>query len=294
MKSLVSLPLSRWMMFAGCAAFFATTPQGVAAANTPAARSAGDPPALRVCADPDYLPYSNRARQGFENKVASLVAKAMGRKLEYTWASYRVPGGFSNFLAENLDAHKCDVIMNLPTGDTEELWTKPYYRSSYVFITRKDKHLHIRSMSSVSMNAIRIGFESDTTPETAMKMLGLIDHAVGFHIADNPHASPRKLLQVVQDGKVGVMVTWEPAIGAFMKDYPDLQMRRVPSEEYGPGLPQVNYAYAMSMGVRKGDTALRNQLNAVIAAHKSEIAATLARFNVRLLPNAKSFNYSNH
>src|SRR5580692_5222052 len=69
---------------------------------------------LRVCADPDYLPYSNRAGEGFENKVAAVLAQTMGRTLEYHWASYRGAGGFSNFLADNLDAGKCDVVMNLP------------------------------------------------------------------------------------------------------------------------------------------------------------------------------------
>ncbi|HQT62259.1 MAG TPA: transporter substrate-binding domain-containing protein [Acidiphilium sp.] len=289
--------MTRWMMFAGCAAFLAATPKGSAAASTTAQPSktshSGTSHVLRVCADPGYLPYSNRAGEGFENKIAELVAHAMGRKLEYTWASYRAHGGFSNFLALNLDARKCDVIMNLPAGDNEELATKPYYRSSYVFVTRKDKHLHIRSMRSVSMHSVKIGFEAETTPETAVKILGLIRNAVVFHVAGNPAASPRELLQAVQDGKVGVMVTWEPAIGAFMKDYPDLQLRRVPSEEYGPGLPAVHYSYAMSMGVRKGDTALRAALDKVIATHKAEIAATLAKFNVGLMPNPRHYNYSN-
>lgn len=281
-------------MLAGCAAFFAATPNGSAAASTTAAQSASNSHVLRVCADPDYMPYSNRAGEGFENKVAEIVAKAMGRKLEYRWASYRAHGGFSNFLAENLDAHKCDVVMNLPTGDVQELWTKPYYHSSYVFITRKDKNLHIRSMRSVSMHSIKIGFEAGTTPVEAIKMLGLMQNAVSFHVAENPNASPRSLLQAVQDNKVGVMVTWEPAIGDFMKDYPDLQMRRVPSEEYAPGLPKVNYSYEMSMGVRKHDKALRDELNKVIASHRSEIKAELAKFNVRLLPNPEHFNYSNN
>jgi quinoprotein dehydrogenase-associated probable ABC transporter substrate-binding protein len=271
-------------------AAFAFSPHIAAAAN---AEPAAGSHVLRVCADPDYLPYSNRAGQGFENKVAALVAKAMGRKLEYTWASYRGHGGYSNFLAENLDTKKCDVVMNLPYGDHEEAYTKPYYHSSYVFITRKDKHLHIRSMNSVSMRSIKIGFEADTTPETAIKLLDLINNAVEFNVASQPQSSPKELLQAVQDGKVGVMITWEPAIGDFLKDYPDLQVARVPSEEYGPGLPTVDYTYGMSMGVRKNDTALKDALDKVIAAQKGEIAATLAKFDVRLLPNPRHVNFPN-
>lgn len=277
----------RWAASAVAVAL-AIAPRAAPAAN---ADPVGASKVLRVCADPNYMPYSNRAKQGFENKVAALVAKAMGRTLEYHWVSERAHGGFSNFLAENLDKHKCDVVMDLPYNDNEEGYTKPYYSSSYVFVTRKDDHYHIRSMNSDSMRSITIGFEQGTTPETAIKLLDLIDHAVPFHIASNPNASPKLLLQAVQDKKVGVMITWMPAIGYYLKDYPDLQIRRVPSEEYGPGLPAVNYAYPMAMGVRKKDTALKAALNKVIASHKSEIAATLAKYDVRLLPNPRHVNF---
>lgn len=280
----------RWMGYAGLAAFAAAAPLAAFATN---AQATSNGKVLRVCADPDYLPFSNRAGQGFENKVAALVARAMGRKLEFVWASYRARGGFSNFLADYLDAGKCDVVMNLPTGDNEETYTKPYYRSSYVFITRKDKHYHIRSMNSVSMHSVKIGFEAGTTPETAMKMLGLIQNAVAFHIASNPNASPKAMLQAVQDGKVGVMITWEPAVGAFLKDYPGLQVARVPSEEYGPGLPAVGYTYSMSMGVRKHDAALKDQLDKVIASHQAAITSILAKYDVKLLPNPRHVNFSN-
>jgi quinoprotein dehydrogenase-associated probable ABC transporter substrate-binding protein len=280
----------RWALLAGVAAAISFAPRPTIAANADATANTH---VLRVCADPDYLPYSNRAGEGFENKVAALVAKAMGRTLEYTWASYRGHGGYSNFLADNLDARKCDVVMNLPYGDHEDGYTQPYYKSSYVFITRKDKHLHIRSMNSVSLHSIKIGFESDTTPETAIKLLDLVPNAVEFNIASNPQASPKELLQAVQDGKVGVMITWEPAVGNFLKDYPDLQMARVPSEEYGPGLPMVDYTYGMSMGVRKHDTALKDALDKVIVAQKDQIAATLAQFDVKLLANPRHVNFPN-
>lgn len=253
------------------------------------AAHAGQAP-LRVCADPNYLPYSNRAGQGFENKVAQIIANGMDRKLEYHWASYRGHGGFSNFLAENLDAHKCDVIMNLPFGDPEERATKPYYTSSYVFIYKKAKHYHLRSMNSVSLRSIKIGFEAGTAPETALKILGLTHNAVAFHIAGNPDASPKIMLQAVQDGKVGTMITWEPIIGDFLKEYPDLKVVKVPSEEYGPGLPAVRYTFAMSMGVRKHDKALRDKLDKVIASEKPKIDAVLTKYNVRLYPGRENIN----
>jgi mxaJ protein len=244
------------------------------------ARAAGAADTLQVCADADYLPFSNQAGEGFENKIAEFVAKAMGRNLEYHWASYRGPGGFSDFLAVNLDAGKCDAVMNLPYGDVEEGYTDPYYISSYVFVQKKSA-APVDSMQSPSLRAMKIGFESDTAPETALKIAGLTENAVEFHVADSPDASPKSMLQAVDDGRIGVLITWEPAIGYFLKDYPDLAVTRVPNQQMGPGLPSLRYTFAMAMGVRKNDTALKDALDAVIKAHRQELDAILAQYGVK-------------
>src|ERR1700730_10735887 len=115
--------------------------------------------ALRVCADPDYLPYSNRAGAGFENKIASSIAQALGETVEYTWASYRGRGGFPQFLSTTLDANKCDVVMSIPYGSREELTTRPYYVSSYVFVFDKSKKYDIASMDSPVLKRVKVGFE---------------------------------------------------------------------------------------------------------------------------------------
>src|SRR5712664_164400 len=86
--------------------------------------------ALSVCADPNYLPYSNRAGEGFENEIANLVAKALGETVDYTWASYRGHGGFPQFLSSTLDAKRCVVVMDMPYGSREELTRRPYYSRS--------------------------------------------------------------------------------------------------------------------------------------------------------------------
>src|SRR5215469_108030 len=99
--------------------------------------------ALKVCADADFLPYSNRAGEGFENKVAGAVAMWLGEPVEYTWASYRGHGGFPQFLSSTLDAKKCDLVMSIPYGSREELTTRPYYISSYVFIFSRNKNYSI-------------------------------------------------------------------------------------------------------------------------------------------------------
>jgi len=239
---------------------------------------------FRVCADPDYLPFSNRAGAGLENAIAELTAKALDAHLAYAWASNRGPGGFSEYLSRNLDAGKCDAVMNLPFGNQEELTTDPYYLSSYVFISRKADGYDLENMDSPILRKVKIGFEHGTPPEDALKLRDLILHAQAFSVGDTENLSPASMLQAVHAGRVDVMITWEPAIGWFLRDYPDLRVTRVPNSR-ASGAPE-QYLFSMAMGVRKGDEALKQRLDRVIAAHKATIDAILRRFDVRLYPAA--------
>lgn len=239
---------------------------------------------LRVCADPDYMPYSNRAGQGFENKIAETVARSLGDKLQYTWHSYRGRGGYDQFLSSTLDAGKCDVAINMPWGNPTELTTKPYYVSSYVFIFKRKKGYDIESMDSPVLHKLKIGFEADTPPEDGLKLRNLLDDVKVFHVADNKSESPKVMLQAVQDGTVDVMVTWEPAVGYYLKDYPDLKVVRVPNSR-ATGSPEM-YMFSMAMAVRKGNEKLKNELNHAIDAHKQALKAILAQYNVKLYPTA--------
>jgi mxaJ protein len=235
---------------------------------------------LRVCADPDYLPYSNRAGEGFENKIAEAVAKALGKTVEYTWASYRGRGGFSQFLASTLDANRCDVAMNIPYGSREELTTRPYYVSSYVFVFQKSKNYDVTSMDSPVLKTVKVGFERDTPVEDGIKMRGMIPRAVAFDVGDDNGESPVTMLKAVESGQVDVMITWQPAISGFLRDYPDLEVVAVPNER-ALGAPE-QYAFPMSMGVREGDEPLKKQLGEVIAQHQAELTSILNDNGVRL------------
>src|SRR5881396_2869358 len=118
------------MTFKAIAVLLASASMGVSLLSAQAA-------VLRVCADPDYLPYSNRAGEGFENKIAEAVARELGKDLQYNWASHRGPGGFSGFMSRTLKSNKCDVLMNIPYGNPETLTTQPYYvRPMYSFLRR--------------------------------------------------------------------------------------------------------------------------------------------------------------
>jgi mxaJ protein len=237
--------------------------------------------ALKVCADRNYLPFSNQAGAGFENKIAVAVAKALGEPLEYTWASYRGHGGFPQFLSTTLDAKKCDMVMSIPYGSREELTTRPYYTSSYVFVFAKDKHYDISSMDSPVLKRVKVGFERDTPAEDALKMRGMIPGTtVAFDIGEDNDASPSTLLKALKDGQIDVLITWQPAISAFLPAYPDFELVVVPNTR-ALGAPE-QYAFPMSMGVRAGDDALKNKLDEVIAKHQAELTAILSANGVKL------------
>ncbi len=248
----------------------------------PAWRCAASVNDFRVCADPDYLPFSNRAGEGFENKVAELTARQLGANLVEVWADTRGPGGFGEFLARNLDTGRCDAIMDMPYGSQEELTTDPYYVSSYVFIAKKAKSNDLESMDSPVLHKLRIGFERNTPPEEGLKIRDLLSQAQPFGVGDTENVSPVTMLRAVQDGSVDVMITWEPAVGWFLHDYPDLAVTRVPNARTS-GSPE-QYLFPMSMAVRKGNSTLKDRLDAVIARHKDALQEILHRFNVRLYP----------
>jgi mxaJ protein len=237
--------------------------------------------ALKVCADPSFLPYSNQARQGFENKVADAVSKWLGTPLEYTWASYRGHGGFPQFLSITLDAGKCQAVMSIPYGSRDELTTRPYYISSYVLVFPKSKNYRLSSMDSPVLKRLRIGFERETPVEEGLKIRGLIPgRARAFDISEDPNASPVSMLAALNEGRIDVLITWQPAIGVFLRDYPEMEVVPVPN---GRTLgPPEQYSFPMSMGVREGNEALKQKLDNVIQKHQAELTSVLSQNGVSL------------
>ena len=184
---------------------------------------------LKVCADPDYLPYSNRDGKGFENDIASYVADKLGAKLDYVWGNTRRHGGFSEYLARNLDNGRCDVVIDMPYGNQEELTTDPYYTSSYVFVFKKNKGHDLQSLDSPELHRLKVGFESETPIETGLQLRGMVMKAKSFDVGGKSGTSPRSVLEAVENGTIDVMITWQPSIGAFLKEYPDLTTVTVPN-----------------------------------------------------------------
>jgi mxaJ protein len=254
----------------------------VAASQAPARASD-----LRVCADPNYLPFSNRAGQGFENQLAAYVAHALGERLVYYWDDTRGPGGFDEFVQNTLNKKLCDVLIDVPYASDKIAPSSPYYISSYVFVFPKRKHYDIESMDSPDLRNLRIGFEADTPGENGLKMRTLIIHGVPFDSADDDNGSPADMLGAITKGRIDVGVTWEPAVGPFLRSMPQMEVVGVPNSR-SQGSPE-QYVFPMAMAARLGDTATQRKLSNVIAAHKADLVQILARNGVKLyMPNASA------
>jgi mxaJ protein len=257
----------------------------VAASGAPArAQEAWD---LRVCADPSTLPYSDQRQEGFENKLAELAARKLGARLSYHW--FPQSGRMGTFLRESLREGRCDVVMGIVQGYPLLLTTRPYYRSTYVFVTRTDRHLNVRSFDDPLLKRVRIGvemigFESTNTPPVqALGNRGIRTNLVPYHMLVD-YGNPYRLgtiVDAVATGEVDVAVVWGPIAGYFAKrERIPLDLVPVSPAIDAPMLPMV---YSISMGVRRGDDALRDRLDRFIEANQKDIDAILREYGVPLL-----------
>jgi mxaJ protein len=235
---------------------------------------------LRVCADPNNLPYTNAAGEGFENKLAASVARDQRTTVEYTW---RAPG--RSFIRETLNAGRCDVIMGLPAGVETVATTRPYYRSTYVFVVRKDSHLRVRSLDDPALKTARIGVqlmnEDDSSPPAlSLSRRGIVRNVKGFSTYGD--GGGNALISAVARGDLDVAAIWGPQAGYLAaRQAVPLEVAPVTPRLDGGFLPQT---FAISMAVRRGDSDRLRMLNRFITTHRSEIDALLTEYRVPLVP----------
>jgi quinoprotein dehydrogenase-associated probable ABC transporter substrate-binding protein len=236
---------------------------------------------LRVCADPNNLPFSNQRGEGFENKIAELLAHDLGERVEYTWWAQR-----RGFFRNTLKAGMCDVVMGVPSGFEMALTTKPYYRSSYVFLSRKDRHLNLNSFDDPQLRKLRIGVQiigddmSNAPPAHALTRRNIIDNVKGFTLygdysQPNP---PARIVDAVEKGDIDLAIVWGPLAGYFAKQsHVPMQVVAVTPQIDQPFLP---FVFDISMGVRRGDQELRDQLEQVLEQRRADIDRILEDYRV--------------
>jgi mxaJ protein len=238
-------------------------------------------PALRVCADPNNLPFSNRTGQGFENRIAELIGRELHEPVEYTWWAQR-----RGFVRNTLNSDTCDLVVGTSAGMEMLATTRPYYKSTYVFVSRHDRHLNIRSFDDPKLEHLKIGVQMigddfvNTPPAHALTNRGMVNNLVGFTVygdyrEPNP---PARIVEAVADRKVDVAVVWGPLAGYFAS------RSRVPLDVV-PVRPQVDLPYLpfvfdIAMGVRRRDSTFRRQLDDIIERRRPTIDSILAAYSV--------------
>jgi mxaJ protein len=255
------------VLLAGCA--------GKGTVPAPAVRE------LRVCADPNNLPYSNRAGEGFENRLAESVARDLHARVSYTWWPQH-----RGFIRNTLKAGKCDVLMGLPSTVELAAATRPYYRSTYVFVSRKDRGIAVRSFDDPLLRRLRIGVQmigddgTNSPPAHALANRGIVDNVAGYSVygdysQPNP---PARIVEAVARGDVDLAVVWGPLAGYFApRQAVPLALAPVSPQIDRPFLP---FVFDISMAVRRGDDTLRAELDSFIERRQPEIDALLDRYGV--------------
>jgi quinoprotein dehydrogenase-associated probable ABC transporter substrate-binding protein len=228
---------------------------------------------LRVCAEPDNLPFSSENEGGFENRIARLVADELGAELRYVWAIQR-----RAFVRKTFGEGVCDVWMGVPAGFERLLTTKPYYRSTYVFVYR-DRPLE--SFQDEDIRSLRIGVQlpgddlAATPPGHALAARGAVQNVVGFTVYGERPVGQR-IIEAIAAGRLDAAVVWGPAAGFFAREkHLHVSAAKAPAE-----LASLPFAFSISIGVRKGESALRDRLNAVLEKRKADIDAVLDQYAV--------------
>ena len=236
---------------------------------------------LRVCADPNNLPFSNRAGQGFENRLAEMLARDLGARVAYTWWAQR-----RGFVRNTLKSRDCDLWPGVATGVDMLATTRPYYRSSYVFVSRADRGLGIRSYDDPRLKRLTIGVQmigddgANTPPAHALARRGMVGNVRGYmlygdYARPNP---PAAIVEAVDRGDIDLAVVWGPLAGYFAA-------RAAHPLALVPVRPEVDagqwpMAFDVSIGVRKGDRELRDRLDASLVRHAPEVRSLLADYHV--------------
>jgi quinoprotein dehydrogenase-associated probable ABC transporter substrate-binding protein len=251
---------------------------GLAAAPQ-AARAAGavavDHSALRVCADPSNLPFSNDKGEGFENKIAELLAADLGVPVRYTFYPDS-PGLVRN----TLRARTCDIIMGTVSGSDMMQNTNPYYRSSFALVYRGDAGLQLTSLDDPKLKELSIGIIAGTPPATALAQRGLLGQVHGYAlVVDTRFEHPaHDLVDDVAAGKVDVGILWGPIAGYYARQQtPPLIV--VPLVSEGP----MRLDFRITMGVRPNEHEWKRQIDQLILKKQKDINHILLEYGVPLL-----------
>jgi quinoprotein dehydrogenase-associated probable ABC transporter substrate-binding protein len=240
-----------------------------------------DPKVLRVCADPNNLPFSNQKGEGFENKIAELLAKKLNKELDYAF----YPGA-TGFVRNTLNAHLCDVIIGMPQGNDLVQPTNPYYRTTYALVTRAGSELDgLSSLDDPKLKEKprRIGLVAKTPPGNILAANGLMASVKPYPLMVDTRfeSSSATMVHDLENGDIDVAVLWGPIAGYWVKKS-SAKLSVTPLAE----TPGARMAYRIALGVRHSDQNWKRELNTLLVQNKGEIDKILADYGVPMLDEA--------
>ena len=251
--------------------------------------TADDRKAFRVCADPNYLPYSNKEGEGFENKIAELLAKDLGLPIEYTWFPQRMGFIRNTLRAENptRDGYKCDIVMGVPHGFELAITTKPYYQSTYALVYLKGRGLDdvekpsdILKLDNARKQKLRIAVSERSPGAQWLAKYNMFEQMIPYvaQLGD-PAIRPGALMEKdLVAGKIDAAIMWGPIAGLTARQEQKAQVRIIPMISE----PDVKFHYAISAGVRFGEKQWRNEIDDLLARNAKQINMLLRKYKVPL------------
>jgi quinoprotein dehydrogenase-associated probable ABC transporter substrate-binding protein len=235
-----------------------------------------DRSALRVCSDPGNMPFSDVKGEGFENKIAELLAGKLGVKVKYTWFPQA-----TGFLRNTLRARRCDLVVGLVSGAELALSTNPYYRSTYVIVTRKADAITADRLDDAALKALRIGLIAGTPPAGVAARNGLMGHARPYDLmVDTRYDSPsHRMIEDLAAGQIDAALLWGPLAGYFAAQHGD-QLTVTPLLHEAKN---ARMDYYIAMGVRPGEHRWKGDIDKLLAENKDAIQAILRGYHVPML-----------
>ena len=252
--------------------------------------AAAERTAFKVCADPHYLPWSNRAGEGYENRIASLLAGALNLPVEYTWFPQRMGFIRNTLRARGSDGeYKCDVVMGLPAGFELAITTAPYYHSTYALVYVKGRGLDdvqsaedLLGLEPARRDKVRFGLAERNPGTVWLAKHGMLDQIEVAYASQHgdPEVHPGQLEQedLVAD-KIDATVMWGPIAGHFARSNPDVPVVVIPMASE----PGVRLHFGISAGVRFGQKAQKEELQNLLDEHADAIVAILREHGVPLV-----------
>lgn len=233
-----------------------------------------DPTEFKVCADQDNLPYSNSRQEGFENKIAQLIAQDLGKKLSYQFWYDRM-----GYIRNTLNARRCDVIMGTVAGNDMVLTSKPYYRSGYVFVTRKESNLNITDWDSPDLRKGIIGVVGQTPPSRPIYDKGLMENARPYRIQRDLNLPPSFMIDDLVKGDIDIAIVWGP-IGGYYAKQSKVPLVVVPVPEYEDTNVHGKEYWNISVAVRKKDKERLAMIQEVLDRRHADIMKILDDFGI--------------